>query len=83
MPYLKNYLGYQQSASNVFERIFLPGTVVQVAGIYRCRACGFETVLAGGEFPSERRCEQHAEKWAGAAGEVQWQLVACPINTHG
>jgi len=84
MPYFKNLGAYQQSASSVFERNFPPGAAIQLSGIYRCCACGYEvTLLIRDTLPNERRCGEHALKWRGALGQVQWRLVATPIDTNG
>lgn len=51
----------------VFDIRRAPGTEVENPGIYRCRACGDEILMAKGRLPSHRH--ERGE------GEAEWQLL--------
>jgi hypothetical protein len=84
MPYLKDWGGFQQSASGVFDQSLAPGASVPVSGIYRCKACGFELVAATGtSLPDTERCADHELRWKTADGKVVWRLVTAAITANG
>ncbi|WP_137132073.1 hypothetical protein [Rhizobium sp. FY34] len=58
-----------QSDVGAFDKEWLPGQIAVNAGIYRCKACGDELVLARGQaVPTAHH--QHS-----VLGPVVWQLL--------
>src|SRR5258708_961420 len=66
MPYTRDLWTYQQSASSIFEKIFLPGASTSQSGIYRCTAEGYQLGQLFGDLLARLRAVGiHAQTLSG------------------
>jgi hypothetical protein len=57
--------------TNVFDRLYPPGTRVPYSGIYRCRGCGREVASNESEPLPPQNHHQHTIR----QGLIRWRLV--------
>jgi hypothetical protein len=81
MPNFKDNKYFNANSSEVFDRLFSPGTPAPASGIYRCESCGYEaSSTAGNPLPPAKICTQHSTAWRCVPGPVTWRLVAAAIH---
>jgi hypothetical protein len=63
-----------QTNRPAFDELHEPGATVLHQGIYRCRQCGTEIVLAAGQTLPPENHHQHIP----SQGKIRWQLIVAP-----
>lgn len=76
MAHYQNASFLIQSQHIKFDKTYPSGTNVPDAGIYRCKGCGHEIVIAKGQALPMQNRHQHAFEF----GTVSWQLIVCPVS---